>query len=152
MKEPEAYHRFKRRIRRGVVFFHMLWIVSVVFAGVTLVTPGRRCWAVSGLLMGILSGLAARQVRERYISARKVSENPQVVYWAHPTRPFVRFSSEKVEECKLLTLHLKDGTQLEVDLPPEDMGTFIAWLKESNPFIRWGPYENHSASEKTQGV
>jgi len=142
MKEPRVYSHFKRRIRRGIVFFHILWFVSVAFGGVMLVTPGRRCWAVVGLLMGILSGLAGRHVRERYISVRKVSENPQIVYWAHPSRPFERLSNEKIEECKQLILHLKDGTQVEVDLPPAEMGEFIAWLKENNPSIRWGPYDH----------
>ena len=142
MEQPKAYRSFIRRVRCGVFLFQILTLASPVFGAWALATPGCRSWAAVCFLVALLFGLARNQVRGRYISARKVSETPQIVYWAHPTRPFEPRSNETIGECKLLMLHLQDGTQLEVDLPPAEMCRLIDWLTEKNPSIRLGVYDS----------
>ena len=43
-------------------------------------------------------------------------------------------------------MHLRDGSELEVDLPPAEMRAFTAWLSERNPDMRWGAYDNSALS------
>jgi hypothetical protein len=151
MEQPEAYCLFMRRVRRGAIIFKILSLVFTGVAGLALATPGLRPWAAAAFLLGVCCLLGVRHVGGRYISARKVSENPQIVYWAHPTRPFESLSNDAIEECKLLLLHLRHGTQLEINLPPAEMRNFVAWLKERNSSMRWGAYDDLGSTTKSEG-
>ena len=142
MEPPKGYGLIIRRTRRGLILFPILWIAVAVFGGIMGVKPGHRVWAVAALPFCVLIGLAGHQVRRRHISAWKVSKNPRIVYWAHPTTVRERLSEEEIGDCKLLMLHLRDGWDLEVNFPQTDMREFIAWLKEENPSMRWGPYDS----------
>src|SRR5580698_10568023 len=139
MEIPEGYQLFLRRGPRGIMIFGILRIVSAVFGGVALTIPGYRAWAVASILAYGLFSVGLHHVRGWYVSARKVSENPQLVYWAHPTAVRQHLSSAAIQNCKLLTLHLRDGTQFEVGarMSQKEIRSFIAWLSESNSSIRW---------------
>ena len=141
MESLKGLHSFVRRVRRGVIIFQALGLASAAFTGFELLRPGCRSWAASSFLAALLFGLARNHIRGRYFSARKVSENPEIVYWGHATTRFEHFSSEEIKGCRILTLHLRDGTQLEIDLPPAEMCNFVAWLRIQNLSMRWGSYD-----------
>jgi len=91
-------------------------------------------------MAAILFAMGMNHVRNRYIAARKVSDNPQLVYWAQPTTN-AHTAVGKANDCKILILHLRDGTQIEVGLPPAEMRKCIEWLTVQNPSIRLGAYD-----------
>jgi hypothetical protein len=71
-------------------------------------------------------------VGRRYISAWKVAENPQIVYWGHSINQQGQATDLVVTESNKLKLHLKDGTQLNVEAV---RGTGISQeqLRKSSP-------------------
>jgi hypothetical protein len=141
MQPPEVLRLLTREIRRGGITFRILWLVSIGCTGAALLVPGFRCWAVAGFLASMLFMLGWIHARARYLSAWVVCDRPQLVYWAHPTQAKDnRISEEAIDDCKLLTLHLRDGTQFQARLSAEEMRSFIAWLIEQNPSIIWGAY------------
>jgi hypothetical protein len=143
MQPPEVFRLLTRKIRRGGIMFRILWLVSLGCTGAALFVPGFRSWAVAGFLASMLFMLGWIHVRGRYLSALAVSEHPQLVYWAHPTRAKDnRVSDDAINDCKLFTLHLRDGTQFQAHLSAKDTSNFIAWLKEQNPSVRFGPYDD----------
>ena len=142
MQSSEVYYLLVRRIRRGLVIFTILWFASVIVTCIlALIVPGGRPWAVTAFLASIYIYLGRDHVGKRHISALRVSEYPQVVYWAHPTSGHQAFSNDAMHDCTLIMLHLRDGTEFEVRLPPEQMRAFIAWLVERNPSVRLGAYD-----------
>ena len=142
MQSSQVYRLLVRRIRRGLIIFSILWLVSSASGGLALICPGGRPWAVAAFLAGILFYLGADHVRKRDASAWRVSENPQLVYWAHPMTPHQPLSDRAIHDCTLLMLHLRDGTEFEVGLPVAEMRSFVTWLSERNPSVRWGVYDN----------
>jgi hypothetical protein len=105
------------------------------------VTPGCRPWVVAAVLASILFYLALSLVRKGISLAWNVSEKPQLVYWAQPSTLSEKFSPDLID-FKFLTLHLRNGRQLEVHLPPTEMRELITWLKDRNPSVRLGPYDS----------
>jgi hypothetical protein len=140
MELPKGYCLFIRRLRRGGIIFRVLWIVLIALTGFSLIGPYWG-WTVAAFTVGVQCMMGMRHVGERYVAASKASENPQIIYWAHPSTPHEHLSDDAMDDCKLITLHLRDGHQFEVGLPSEEMRDFIAWLKERNPSIRWGKYD-----------
>ena len=141
MQSSEVYRLLARRIRRGLIIFPTLLLVTIVSSGVATVVTGGRPWAFVGLLPGFLFYFGWKHVFNRNVTARRVSEYPQLVYWAHPTVPFQIVSGDAIHDCTLLLLHLRDGREFEVGLPTAQMRAFIAWLVERNPSVRLGPYD-----------
>ena len=95
--------------------------------------------------------LGMQHVRARHISAWKVFENPQIVYWAHSTTRHQHLADEAIRDCRLLTLHLRDGRQFEVGLPPAEMRNFIDWLTERNPSVQWSAFDKLGSTTKPEG-
>ena len=146
MRSCEVYPLLSHRIRRGLVIWAILSSASVI---VLLVASTQSApWAISAFLIGIYCFVASLHVRRRNAQAYLVSMNPQLVYWAHPTSPHASLSEESVSECRLLMLHLRDGTQFEVSLPPEKMQSFVSWLVAENSTVKVGSYDV-SAGERT---
>jgi hypothetical protein len=141
MQSSEVYRLLARRIRRGLVIFPLLGFISAVFCGLALGSPAGRPWAAAASLASFLLFLGFDHVRKRNVSAHKVSSNPQLVYWAHPTGRHQPLAINAINNCTFLMLHLRDGTAFEVGLPTAQMRAFIAWLGERSPSIRWGAYD-----------
>jgi hypothetical protein len=139
METSEVVRLLTRRFRRGLVIFPTLWLALVVFAGQTLIASRNRPWGVAAFITAILIGLGFHQVRKGFVLAKKVSANPRIVYWAHSSSQRLPFSTNSLN---YFMLHLRDGCQLEVHLPPTEMAKFIDWLKEQNPSVRLGPYDD----------
>jgi hypothetical protein len=123
------------------MIFGALFAVLCACSGLALAEK-QTAWAVAAFEAAILVGLGFRHVRSRDISARKISDNPQLVYWAHPT---VIPANEQWlltnTTVQSLSLHLRDGSQFDACLSPKEMESFIGWLKCQNPTIRMGAYD-----------
>ena len=154
MQLPEGYRLFLRRGPRGMIIFGTLRLVSFLVVVVALPMHFYPAWVVAGIFAYGLFTVGSHHVRNWYVSARKVSENPQLVYWAHPTTVRQHLSSDSIQNCRLLTLHLRDGTQFEVgaQMSQKEMRSFIAWLSESNPSIRWGFYDDIGSTSTSTGT
>jgi hypothetical protein len=150
MESPSGYLSFMRRVRRGAILFQVLWLAASGLSGWALVSPGRRYLAIPGLSAAVLFVLAGTLVRRRYSSALKVAQNPQLVYWAHPIDRTGHIASNSLDDCRDLSLHLRDGRQFEVDLPSQDMRSFVAWLKEQNPSVRLGSYDGRDSTTEAE--
>jgi len=141
MQAQEVYRLLVRRVRRGIIIFGVLFVVLCISSGLASAEK-QRAWAVAAFVAAILVGLGFRHVRSRDISARKISANPQIVYWAHPT---VIPANEQwllsQTTVQSLSLHLRDGSQFDACLSPKEMESFITWLRQSNPSIRFGAYD-----------
>jgi len=81
-------------------------------------------------------------MRQKAISAWTVSQTPQIVYWARSRELPRRVARYGMKDYKVLTLHLRDGHQCEVNLSPGDLLKFTNWLRERNPSVRWGVYDD----------
>lgn len=147
MERPKEFILFVRRLRRGALLFRILWLSSIGLTGLALLLPEHRYLAIGIFPLAILFALGMEHVSKRHISAWKVSKDPNLVYWVHPTSKHESAINDSMEDCKSLTLHLRDGCQFEVDLPPSDIRTFLAWLKEENPAVRWGNYDATDSQE-----
>jgi len=141
MQAQEVYRLLVRRVRRGIVMFGTLSAVLCIASGLAL-ADRHTAWAAAAFVAAILVGLGFRHVRSRDISARKISANPKIVYWAHPTViPANEQWLLRNTTVQSLSLHLRDGSQFDACLSPTEMESFIAWLRESNPAIRLGTYD-----------
>jgi hypothetical protein len=141
MQAQEVYRLLVRRIRRGTVIFGALSVVLCIGSGLALANR-HTAWAVAAFVAAILVGLGFRHVRSRDISARKISANPQIVYWARPTViPANEQWLLRNTSVQSLSLHLRDGSQFDACLSPREMESFVAWLRQSNPSIRLGAYD-----------
>lgn len=143
MQSPEVFRLLTRKIHRGAIGSRILSIVSMICACVAIPFPGGLPWAIAAFFVSLLFVVLWVHVRGRGLEAFKVSENPKLVYWAHPTGSSDGLVSiEAVERCTLLTLHLRDGSHFQARLSRDEMDRFILWLKERNPSIRWGFYDS----------
>ena len=88
-------------------------------------------------------------MRQKAISAWTVSQTPQIVYWARSRELPRRVARYGMKDYKVLTLHLRDGHQCEVNLPSDDLLKFTNWLRERNPSVRWGSYDGFDATPKS---
>src|SRR5438045_720929 len=129
MQAQEVYRLLVRRIRRGVIIFGALSVVLCISSALAVANK-QTAWAVAAFVAAILVGLGFLHVRSRDISARKISGNPQIVYWVHPTaippneQWLLRYTT-----VQSLSLHLRDGSQFDACLSPKEMESFITWLR-----------------------
>lgn len=151
MPMSESYCLFQRRLSRGGIIYGTLFLVSAIASGLAILIPGYRAWAAVLFLSGFVCGMGAWHVGGRQRTAWKVRTNPRVVYWAHltGTRTFGGLSAKLLTaELGSLVVHLRDGSQLDIDLPPKDLEEILAWLKEENPFLRCGPYDGPDTAQQ----
>ncbi len=141
MQPIEVFRLINKRLRRGVILFKILQIVSIACAGAAVLFPLWRPWAATAFLGAILFGVAWIHVRGMFHSAWKLCNEPQIVYWAYSVDKRGHFSEVPTATSTRLVLHLRDGTKCEIGLSALEMGKFVAWLNEKNPSVRWGEYD-----------
>jgi hypothetical protein len=141
MQPNEVFRLINRRLRRGVILFKFLQIVSIVGTGAALLFPSWRPWAATAFLGAVLFGVAWIHVRGMYHSAWKLCNEPQIVYWAYSVDKRGHISEGPTATSTRLVLHLRDGTKCEIGLSASEMEKFVTWLKESNPSVRWGDFD-----------
>ena len=146
MQPPEVFRLLTRQVPHRIIVFQLL---SLVFMGCSILALfywRSIPWAITAFLTSSLLTVSWVLVRQKCINAWKVSNNPQVVYWAY-SREFSRIMSRRLafygmRDYKILTLHLRDGHQSEFHLPPDDVRKFTGWLSERNPSVKWDDYYN----------
>jgi hypothetical protein len=148
MELPEGFRKLIRRLRRGGIIFHSSSLVFFGCACGALIFHWGMSWAIAAFIMSLVCRLTILlSVGRKYISAWKVAETPQIVYWAHSLDGQGRAIGKSVNESKNIRLHLKDGTQLEVEAvrgagtSQEQLREIVSWLRQRNPSIRWGDYD-----------
>jgi hypothetical protein len=146
---PEGLRKLLRRLRRGGIIFHSLHLVFAGCAGGALFFHGGIPWAVTAFVLSVACKLtAALHIGRRYICAWKVAENPQIVYWAHSADGHEQAIDRLVTESLSITLHLNDGTQLDVSAvrgtgtSQAELQDIVSWLMKKNPSMRWGVFNN----------
>src|SRR3990172_5107491 len=151
MQSSEFYRMLIPSLRGAVIISSILWYVSIACGGVALFVPGGRPWAVIAFIAGVMFYLWSANLRKMNEAAYMISENPEVVYWAHPMGQHQPLSDDSIDDytCPnpmlrrtFLRLHLRDGTQFEFGLPPAEMRRLVTWLRERNPSVRLGAYDN----------
>ena len=150
MEKTEAFRLITHQLRRGVILFKLLQFVSLIGGGVALIFPAGRPWALAAFVGAILFGVASLHVKAMYHSAWRACDNPQMVYWAHPTTRGGHVLEQPTGDCKRLVLHLRDGTQFEFGLPTSDMSKFIAWLSTQNQSVRWGRFDKLESQQSQE--
>lgn len=148
MEPKQVLHLIGHRFRRGMIICRVIGVVTVGFAGALVMTPGAWPWAIIAFIIANIFIVAHVLIGQKYLSAWKICENAGIVYWAHATDRHQKVSAVAVTECNFLTVHLRDGTECEVALPPKKMGKFVDWLKQRNPLIRWGAYDASDGENK----
>ena len=145
---PERYRKLIRRLRRGGIIFFSLSLVFGACACAALVFHWGISWAISAFIMSLVCRLTlVLSVGRKYVSAWKVAENPEIVYWAHSLDGQGRAIDKPLSESKNVRLHLKDGTQLEVEAvrgtgtTQDQLREVISWLSRCSPSTRLGNYD-----------
>ena len=150
---PDGFYLLIRRLQRGVVIFRTLYLLFAGSTGVALILGllfhGWIPWALVAFMASLSCRLAVLlHVGPRYVSARKVLKNPQIVYWGHSIDGRGQFTDTTVVESPRLKLHLKNGAQLQIEVvrgtgtSQEQLREVVLWLRNHNPSIRWGDYDN----------
>ncbi len=143
IQSKDIYRQLSRRPRRGRVVFGTLSLAFAALGGAALATGGSG--ALAALIVGLLFGLGYLHVRERDDSARRIAEGPHSVFWVHAsTIPLQNPWLFSLTTLSFVVLHLRDGRQFEVALPPDEMEHFIQWLRQQNPSVRLGAYDGAS--------
>lgn len=145
MNPPEIYHLLTRRVRIGRIVFGSIMVVACAFLGFACLAVDGKPWAVSAFCVGGIFHYAFIQMKRKEEIARKVSVEPGLVYWVHPTRLRRQLSKDAFLDCSLITLHLRDASQYEVGMASEDIRIFVGWLLEHNPSVRVGSYDDVSS-------
>lgn len=141
MEAQDIYRLLARRMRRGLVIFGVLFTAMCITSGVAEF-QGHKTLAGGAFVAVFLFLLGFRHIQSRVNLARIISTSPQIVYWAHQTViPPNQQWLLRTTTVQSLALHLRDGRQFEACLSPQEMESFIAWLKQSNPSIRFGAYD-----------
>ena len=147
MQPPEVFRLLTRQVPHRVIIFQILSLVFMLYSIMALFTWHSFPWAIAALLTSFLFIMGWVLMRQKCINAWKVSNNPQIVYWAY-SREFSPALSRRlafygIRDYKILTLHLRDGYQCEFHLPLDNVRKFTAWLSEQNPSVKWDAYYNH---------
>ena len=132
MQSSEVHPLLVRRIRRGMVIFPTLWLVAIVAGALEFGGPRIGPWGIAILLTAIFCRFFFGHVRQRSLLVKEISEDPGIVAWAQVSNLRLVLMPDK-----FLNLYLHDGRELEVGLPPNEMRTFILWMSERNPSVRW---------------
>ncbi len=146
MQSLELYRILAHRIRVGLVIWPVLCFVSIVSGVLATLTSTSRPWAVTAFVVSILFYWSWCHVRKRSITALRIAENPQLVYWAYPfngPQPFASVDSrERSDVPTCVQLHLRDGTDLDIRLPKAQMQAVLSELLVRNASVRLGAYDN----------
>ncbi len=142
----EVFRLLTRQMPKRVIVFQLCSLAFMACSIMALFYWRSLPWAIAAFLTSFLSTMSWVLLRQKCINAWKVSNNPQIVYWAN-SREFSGALSRRLafygmRNYKILTLHLRDGHQSEFHLPSDDVRKFTDWLSERNPSVKWDAYYN----------
>jgi hypothetical protein len=151
MQPSEVYRLLTRQMPKRVIIFQLCSLAFMVCSATALFSWRSFSWAIAAFLTSFLFIVGWVLMRQKCVAAWKASENPKIVYWAQTRELPRRVARYGMRDYKVLTLHLRDGHQCEVNLPPDDLRKFTNWLSERNPSVRWGAYDDLDSTAKTEG-
>lgn len=154
MQPPEVFRLLTRQMPKRVVVFQLCSLVFMTCSIMALFYWRSFPWAITAFLTSFLFTMSWVLLRQKCIAAWKISQNPQIVFWAH-SREFSGALSRRLafygmRNYKILTLHLCDGNRCEVNLPPDDLHKFTDWLREQNLSARWDAYYDPNSTKKAE--
>ena len=147
MQPTEVFLLLTRQMPKRVIFFQFCSLALMACSVTALFSWHSLSWAIASFLASLLFIIGWVLMRQKCNAAWKISNNPQMVYWAHSRALPPRIARYVMKDYRVLTLHLRDGVQLDVNLPLHDLSKFSSWISERNPSVRWGFQEELLGSE-----
>jgi hypothetical protein len=140
MQPSDVFRLLTRQMPKRVIVFQLLQLAFMACSIMALFYWRSLSWAIAAFLTSFFFTMAWVLTRQKCMAARKISQNPQIVYWAHSRELPRRVARYGMKDYKDLTLHLRDGQQCEFRLPKNVILNVTAWLTEQNPSVRWDNY------------
>ena len=135
LSPEEIFRILATRFRRGGRICLAFFLIGIVGLAVSLFY--RHTWgAVAAFVVCVASKTGAMLLNRKLVLAHRISREPQLVYWAHPCRSFVRGYT-----C-ILTLHSRTGQALELATSREEALRVTTWLRKHSPGMRLGDYDD----------
>ena len=135
LSPEEIFRILATKFRRGGRICLAFFLIGIVGIAVSLFY--RHTWgAVAAFIVCVASKAGAMQLHRKLVLAHRISDEPELVYWAHPCRSFVRGYA-----C-ILTLHSRTGQALELATSREEALRVTTWLRQHNPGMRLGDYDD----------
>ena len=135
LSSADIFRVLTTKFRRGGRICFALFILSV--AGLIVSFIYHHTWGgVSAFILCVASKAGAMILHQKNELAYRISQEPALVYWAHPCRSFV------LGYTCILTLHSRTGRALELATSKEQALLVTTWLRQHNPAIRVGDYDD----------
>ncbi len=145
LSPDDIFRILTAKIRRGGTICVALLLIGLLGVFVSLFYRSTL-GAVFGVVVGIAGKVGAMLVHQKLLLARRISLEPQLVYWAHPGRSTI------LGVTCILTLHSRTGQAFELDTSREQAASGIAWLRQYNQRIRVGEYDQTAHSSNDRNV
>jgi membrane protein required for beta-lactamase induction len=142
MQPSEIFRLLARRMPMRILIFQVSSLALMASLVMVLVVWHSLSWGIVAFLTSFLCIAAWVLIRQKCIGAWEIAKNPRLVYWAHSRELPRRIARYGGKNCKILTLHLRNGRQCEFILPSENVRKFHDWLNEQNPSVCWDAYYN----------
>lgn len=131
------------KVRRGQFIAGVLSAAGMAVAIYAITISPSIPWAITGALCALVFGTAFGLARRKLDLARRISLDPGLVYWAHPT-VLRQIVGGATIDSTFITLHSRIGGSFEVGMSREEMLAVVSWLRQHNPGIRLGPYDSQA--------
>lgn len=140
MQPLEVFRLLTRQMPKRIIIFQLCSLAFMACSVMALFSWHSFSWVIAAFLTSILLITSWVLMRQKCINAWKISQNPQIVYWAHSRELPRRVARYRMKDYKDLTIHLRDGQQCEFRLPKNAILNFTAWLNQQNPSVHWDNY------------
>ena len=147
LSADDVYRLLATKVLRGRFFGAVLFVLSLGGLVCSLTIFPSAPWAIASALGGALFGFVFYRSRQKLDLARRISNEPQLVYWAHPTLLRQTQGGQTIDST-FITLHSRSGASFEVAVSRDQLLAIVVWLREHNPNIRLGPYDDTAPNPK----
>ena len=135
LSADDIFRILAKKLRRGGTICVALFVVGILGVGVGLFYR-HTFGAASAFVLCVASKAGAMIVHQKLTLAHRISQEPHLVYWAHPGRSFV------IGYTCVLTLHSRTGKALELVTSRAEALRVTTWLRHHNAAIRLGDYDD----------
>ncbi len=125
------------KVLRGRLICGIVFAASMIGFAYAWMEPGKIPWAAASILLGFLSAFGFYTANQKLDLARRISADPTLVYWAHPTVLRQRVGGATIDST-FITLHSRNARTFEVGMSRKEMLAVVSWLRDHNPEIRLG--------------
>ena len=141
---PDIYRLLATKVIRGYVLCGSLFLILAAASGVAFVARQIPV-GIASVVLAVVFGVCAHLLQRKLNLARRISVEPAMVYWAHPTILRQQVIGGAIDTT-FITLHSRYGSSFEVGMSRDEMIAVVAWLRAHNPDIRLGSYDKTSSS------